>query len=68
MLHLKKVMLYLKVWQACAPDGINCQVRASKAHKIRLLGEEAVSKQPPERQQRNMFNYMRIQKHRSRFE
>lgn len=53
-LRLKRVQFYLQVWHARSPNGIDCQVRASKAHKIRLLREEAVSEQPPEREQRNI--------------
>lgn len=45
--QIKRSSLYLQVWHGSSPNGINCQVRASKAHKIRLLREEAVSEQPP---------------------
>lgn len=43
-------MIYLQVWHASSPDCIHCQVGASKAHEMRLLWEEAVSVQPPERE------------------
>lgn len=42
-----RVWIYVHVRQTGRPDGVDSQVRTSKAHKIRLLGEEAVFEQPP---------------------
>lgn len=43
----QKVPFYLQVWCASSPNGINGQVRASKANEISLLRKEPVSEQPP---------------------
>lgn len=44
--------LYLQVRHARCTNGINCQVRAGKADEMRLLREESVSKEPPEKKER----------------
>lgn len=49
-----QVQFYLQVRHAGGLNRIDSQVGAGKAHKIRLLREEAISEQPPGRKQRHM--------------
>ena len=39
---------YLQIGHAGSFDGIHCEVRAGKAHKVSLFRKEPISKQPPE--------------------
>lgn len=49
-----QTQLYLQIRQASNPNGVDCQVGASKAHKVSLLRQQAISEQPPGRKQRDV--------------
>lgn len=49
-----QVQFYLQVRHTGGPNRIHSQLGAGKAHKIRLLREEAISEQPPGRKQGHM--------------